>query len=144
MRADKYLSQVQDIYMRIDSVQRSIKRIDELLITAGVSEYGKERVIGGSRGNRIEDNIVKKERYEKKLQRLCFEGIALISKITDQLSKLSPLHSAILGMRYIECMDFEDIGHELHYAKGSVYNQHGWALREFEKKFFKNKSDEKK
>ena len=137
MKASKYLGQVREIKMRIDSLERSIQRIDDLLLTAGVTDYTKERVMGGSSGNKTEDNIIKRQEYEEKLQLLCAKGIELLSDIIDRLADMDPLHAAILEMHYIGNLDFEDIARELCYTVGYIYHKHNEAKKAFQEKYLK-------
>ena len=49
-------------------------------------------------------------------------------KAKKEIDRLSGIHKVVMSMRYLECMRWEKIAHQLHYSIQAVYKIHGQAL----------------
>lgn len=75
---------------------------------------------------KIADLITKIEQEEVKARKIVADIITAINKVEDDRQH------AILTMRYVECMKWEQIADELDYTEMRIHQIHGEALKAIE------------
>lgn len=137
MKAKEYLQQLQ----RLDSlINQRIKELCDLrvmLTNIGSFDYSKDRVQTSSSGDaQFVKTIGKIVELEEEINREINNFIDEKHKIINQIQTLqNPKHIDILYKHYVEFKRLEIVAIEMNYTYQYVVLLHGYALKEFSKKF---------
>lgn len=137
MRAKEYLKKLWELNRDIDRKQSNLDQLREMSTRVKGYAYDKERVQTSAR-NTSEDLIIKIIDLERDITEEIDTYVDYNVKVSSQIEEMENTHYRdILFKRYVLGESFKDITTELHLSYDHVRHLHGYALLEFEKKFFK-------
>lgn len=128
MTAKEYLSQLREVKRQQRILQ---EEIDELTIKAG---YGTGRrvarnISGTSHRCRMEDAILNKLELMKSLGERLAQQSALENEIMAVIFAVEDkAYQSILLLRYVRCLQWEQIAEEMNYSVRRIQQMHGDAL----------------
>lgn len=132
MTAKEYLKQLQNIQLRINSLQKSIQLCQERATRTG-TQFSEISAVQ-SNGNRIADNMAKKVDFEAELMRLTDEFEKFRFRVICQINCISDnRYVSILMNKYVNNMSWEQVTEEIG-EKNSEYVRkelHEKALKKF-------------
>lgn len=139
MNAKEYLLQIHQYDVKIRQRKQQIAELESVL-------YGLK---GGSLGERVNMSAKSEAAFVasvEKLQALKSELSTLVNNYVDkknlivsQIQRLeNELYMELLYKKYVEYKRLELIAVEMHYSFIHVRRMHGWALKNFGKKFLKD------
>lgn len=129
--AKLYLMDYTQLHTRRDALQREVIRLRDIA-TRATGRMEATRLSGtpyhGGRENemlRLADADDKLIKTIDNLGEALAARLALIDHLTDER------HKTLLTLRYINGIDWEHVGYEMHYERTQVFELHGAALRAF-------------
>lgn len=132
MTAKEYLKQLQNIQMRIDSLQKSIQLCKER--AAGTGIHFSDVSTAQSNKNKIADNMAKKIDFESELMRLADEFEKFRLRVIYQINCIPDnRYVSLLMNKYVNNMSWEKVTEEIG-EKNSEYVRkelHEKALKKF-------------
>lgn len=140
--AKEYLEELSVLKLQIKSLEKEIKAIDERNTSVKAIVYDKLNV-QTPYVNSLEEGVIEKIDIENsgRLEWLKQRYEVKKALILLQISAMEkPLHKKILLLKYDEGKSLHAIARELNYSKETIANEHGKALQEFKKKYFKEQS----
>ena len=121
------LNKIISLDSRINS---KIRQLDELRQTIGniqSIDYSKDKV-QTSPSNQIENTIIKIMDHEEKIAKDIDNLIEMKEQARKAINKVEGIYGVVLEMRYLECMQFEEIAYRLNYSLVHIHRLHGQAL----------------
>lgn len=126
----RYLAEYRTLVKRRDTLTEELDRLREASTRATSRITATHLSDTGTRGG-MEDNIIRLVDGEEALRSTiahieeCLAArLVLIEQLVDERQKL------VLTYRYIRGLDWEDIGHRMHYERSQIFRFHGQALAE--------------
>lgn len=136
MNAKTYLNQLRHYDAVIDRRYAELAELKAKRLMLQSFDYSKDRVkTSANFEGGFENSIAKIVDMEKKLDAMTNELIDLREKIARQINALDAVYADVLYGRYILYMSFDAIAKNLHYSYSHTCHLHGWALKEFEKRY---------
>lgn len=131
LTAKQYLSQVMHADRDIQSRLREKENIIRTMVQATQLKPDK---VQSSNAGQYDDRYMRLLELDDRVGDKIDEVVELRVKITTEIDRVEDVtFRSILRDRYLNAMDWEEIGAELHYTKRHVTRLHGQALREFER-----------
>ena len=135
MTAKEYLSQIQQIELRIQQQKETLEML-RYAATSTTARIDTIKVQSSSNHDRIGEAVVKMADLENKIQEEIADAFYRKHEILNQIQGLNKsLYISILFKRYLQFIRFEDIAEELSYSYQYIVEMHGKALKAFEKKY---------
>lgn len=135
MTAKEYLSQIQQIELRIQQQKETLEML-RCAATSTTARIDTIKVQSSSNHDRIGEAVVKMADLENKIQEEIADAFYRKHEILNQIQGLNKsLYISILFKRYLQFVPFEDIAEELGYSYQYIVEMHGKALKAFEKKY---------
>ncbi len=135
MTIKEYLSQLTDIRLRIEAIERSIEKCysNAEKTTSTTSEVPNHTL--GTTSNKVEENVLKVVEYKQQLESLenqfeefAFRATCEINKIQDNVLVALLINKYVCGLTWEEVSEIID--KNLDYTKKELHTK---ALKEFEK-----------
>ena len=137
MTAKEYLKQLKKMEFAIRALEEESIRLRTRMETPAAPKYSAARV-QFSNENILENNVVKLEIIEKRLQKKILKYEETRERIIDEIFALPETnHVKILFSIYVEGLSFTKTGYVMHYSRSQMKRIHGKALAEFGKRFVK-------
>lgn len=132
MTAKEYLCRARVINIEINSKLETVASLRALAEKCTLSL--QQAPSGGGNSRMLEDICIRICLEEKEIDSGIDELLETKDEISAAIAKLSsPLQRALLSMRYISFMSWQDISDSLNYSPSHVFRIHVNALKEMEK-----------
>lgn len=132
MTAKEYLNDIRKLDNEIQTLKEQIDRLRQdaegvrAMELTDMPKGGKTRDMGDAVADVVD------------LQMLCAEYISdLVRRKSDAMACISKIEGSelrnVLFLRYMQCLEWDEIIDRLHYSRRTVFHLHGEALQEFSK-----------
>lgn len=138
MTAKEYLMKLKVLDVKINQKLEEISALRALLTSIPAVNTTEERVKSGNAAGdaRFVKTLTKIDKKEREADEIIDKFIDEKNKIINEIHELSnPLHIEILHKKYVEFKRLEVVSVELDKSYQYIVEVHGYALKEFEKKF---------
>ena len=137
MDAKEYLQQLRQLDNYIRQNREILGELRQMASGIDSIDYSKQRVkTGAPARSPAEDTAMKLHEISYTLRKEIAEYADLKRLIVGQIRNLeSEVYSRVLYKRYVEYKPLETIAGEMGYSYTHLRHLHGWALKEFEKKY---------
>lgn len=138
MTAKEYLMELKVLDTKINQKLAEISTLRALSTSISAVNTTEERVKGGNAAGdaRFVKTLAKIDKKEREADGMIDEFIDEKNKIINEIYELpNPLHIEILYKKYVEFKRLEVVSVELDKSYQYIVEVHGYALKEFEKKF---------
>lgn len=133
MTAKEYLNRVRHQHSVLKQTERELAAIRSDILSLRGSSLS-EKVTGTPHTSDTADLCIRLDEYQERVNREWGKLIDLRKEAKLRIMMLpDALEQAVLYARYINDMDWGDIGPEVHYSRRGVFKIHGRALRSFER-----------
>lgn len=138
MTAKEYLRQLKVLDVKINQKLVEILALRASLTSISAVKTTEEMVQGGSASNDagFVRTLAKIDEMEREVDSEIDRFVDAKHKIINQIHELTnPLHIEILYKKYVEFKSLELVSVEMNYTYQYIVEVHGYALKEFQKKF---------
>lgn len=112
---------------RINTKLQQLERLEYLRQATGTTDYSKDRVQSNP-SNRLETLTIKVIEMQKEINADIDELIDMQDKARKCIKELKGKYNLIMELRYMECLEWNDVAKRSHYSIDHVYKIHGQAL----------------
>lgn len=135
MTTKEYLWQISDIERKIRIKKSEIENLRELSYSPSIKMDG-ERVQTSSDQDPLARTVIKILQEEERLQEMIDKYLEVRNKISSQIESLdNRMHADILYGVYVANISLRGLENIVNYSKRSLIRHHGYAMKEFERKF---------
>lgn len=132
MTTKQYLQQVYWAKRNIARLEKEIKELEDEIESISATDYSKDRVDVSEMSNTVEDSVIRLVKCREKLISKQNDYTKIREKIGEEIESLDDeLYKEVLSLRYIHCMNWQDILIVMNYSE-HIYRLHGEALLYFE------------
>lgn len=113
-----------------EKINSKIRQLEELRLTIEnirAIDYSKDKV-QTSPSNQVENLIIKIIEHEENIVKDIDRLVDLKEQARKVINKVEGIYGIVLEMRYLECMQFEEIAYRLSYTIQHAHRLHGQAL----------------
>ena len=129
----KTLKNYQDMETELDNLGELIERIEARIIEAKTSKLSQEPKGQGVAADMIGANIARLESYLDMYIKRCEDLRDAIWEIEKTIDRLAPRERTLIRCKYIEGMEWEDIGKKLKCSPRQAKRLHGGILENLKK-----------
>lgn len=132
MTAEKYLRQYRDIKTQIE-IEKSKRAIVEDLATLAGVDYTRISVQSAP-ADTVPDIVARLLQMDDRISKKIEELLETLKEIEDRIGRIpSATQRKVLQLRYLACMEWDEIADSINYSRRQTFRIHAAALRSMEK-----------
>lgn len=131
------LKNIIDMDKRIDSKLRQLETLKDMRESISAIDYSKDNV-QCSPVNQLENSVIKIIELEDEINIDIDKLVDKKNEARQLINKVEGIEGTVLEMRYLECMQWEEIAYRLRYDIRWVHRLHGRGLEDMAKQATKS------